>query len=89
MEYENGFGHVHTEFWYGLRALHCFTGQGGWEMKMDIWSTNRTHITLQYKEFKVVLAKDKYKLTIGGFYGVTTDPMAVHNGMYYRRQRSI
>ena len=71
------------EFWYGLRALHCLTGQGGWEMRMDIKLANGTNIFLQYEQFKVASAKDKYKLTVGGFQGTTTDPMAYHNGMYF------
>ena len=36
VEYEDGFGKLTGEFWYVLRALHCLTGQGGWEMRMDI-----------------------------------------------------
>ena len=71
------------ELWYGLKALHCLTGQGGWEMRMDIKLANGTNIFLQYEQFKVASAKDKYKLTIGGFRGTTTDPMAVHNGMNF------
>ena len=34
VEYEDGFGQLTGEFWYGLRALHCLTGQGGWEMRI-------------------------------------------------------
>ena len=83
MEYEDGFGKLTGEFWYGLRALHCLTGQGGWEMRMDIKLANGTNIILQYEQFKVASAKDKYKLTVGGFQGTTTDPMAYHNGMYF------
>ena len=82
-EYEMGFGNLAGEFWYGLRALHCLTGQGGWEMRMDIKLDNVTKIFLQYEQFKVASAKDKYKLTVGGFSGTTTDPMATHNGMYF------
>ena len=82
-EYEDGFGKLTGEFWYGLRALHCLTGQGGWEMRMDIKLANGTNIILEYKQFKVASAKDKYKLTVGGFQGTTTDPMAHHNGMYF------
>ena len=82
-EYEDGFGKLTGEFWYGLRALHCLTGQGGWEMRMDIKLANGTNIFLQYEQFKVASAKDKYKLTVGGFQGTTTDPMADHNGMYF------
>ena len=82
-EYEDGFGKLTGEFWYGLRALHCLTGQGGWEMRMDIKLANGTNVILQYEQFKVASAKDKYKLTVGGFQGTTTDPMAYHNGMYF------
>ena len=87
-EYEDGFGKLTGEFWYGLRALHCLTGQGGWEMRMDIKLANGTNIFLQYEQFKVASAKDKYKLTVGGFQGTTTDPMALHNGMYFTTRDS-
>ena len=87
-EYEDGFGKLTGEFWYGLRALHCLTGQGGWEMRMDIKLANGTNIFLQYEQFKVASAKDKYKLTVGGFQGTTTDPMAIHNGMYFTTKDS-
>ena len=82
-EYEDGFGKLTGEFWYGLKALHCLTGQGSWEMRMDIKLANGTNIFLQYEQFKVASAKDKYKLTVGRFQGITTDPMAAHNGMYF------
>ena len=87
-EYEDGFGKLTGEFWYGLRALHCLTGQGGWEMRMDITLANGTNIFLQYEQFKVASAKDKYKLTVGGFQGTTTDPMAFHNRMYFTTRDS-
>jgi len=87
-EYEDGFGELTGEFWYGLRAFHCLTGQGGWEMRMDIMLANGTDIFLQYEQFKVASAQDKYKLTVGGFQGITTDPMAYHNGMYFTTRDS-
>ena len=87
-EYEDGFGKLTGEFWYGLRALHCLTGQGGWEMRMDMKLTNGTNIFLQYEQFKVASAKDKYKLTVGGFQGTTTDPMTYHNGRYFTTKDS-
>ena len=83
LEYEDEFGKLTGEFWYGLRALRCLTGQGGWEMRMDIKLVNGTNIFLQYEQFKVASAKDKYKLTVGGFRGTTTDPMEYHNGMNF------
>ena len=84
VEYEDGFGKLTGEFWYGLRALHCLTGQGGWEMRMDIKLADGTKVFLHYEQFKVASAKDKYKLTVGGFQGTTTDPMVErHNGMNF------
>ena len=53
-------------------------------MRMDIKLANGTNIFLQYEQFKVASAKDKYNLTVGGFQGTTTDPMAYHNGMYLK-----
>ena len=52
-------------------------------MRMDIKLADGTNIFLQYEQFKVASAKDKYKLTVGGFQRTTTDPMAYHNGMYF------
>ena len=83
LEYEDGFGKLTGEFWYGLRALHCLTGQGGWEMRMDIKLTDGTNIFLQYEQFKVASAREKYKLTIEGFQGTTTDPMVTLNRMNF------
>ena len=48
-------------------------------MRMDIKLANGTNIILQYEQFKVASAKDKYKLTVAEFQGTTTDPMAYHN----------
>ncbi|XP_065896382.1 fibrinogen C domain-containing protein 1-like [Dysidea avara] len=89
VEYEDGFGELTGEFWYGLRALHCLTGQGGWEMRMDIKLANGTEVVLHYDEFTVAPAIDKYKLTVGGFQGTTTNPMAVrHNEMSFTTKDS-
>jgi len=87
-EYEMGFGKLSDEFWYGLKSLNCLTSKGSWEMRMNIKLANGTKVFLHYEQFKVASAKDKYKLTIGGFHGTTTDPMAYHNGMYFSTKDS-
>ncbi|XP_065896392.1 fibrinogen-like protein 1 [Dysidea avara] len=92
IKYEEGFGNLTGEFWYGLRALHCLTGQGGWEMRMDIKYNDGRSIYLQFEQFKVALATEKYNLTIGGGYRGTTGGYpgnslssiaATHNGMLF------
>ena len=57
-------------------------------MRMDIKLANGTNIFLQYKQFKVASVKNKYKLTVGGLQGTTTDPMAYHNGMNFTTKDS-
>jgi len=32
-DYENGFGKIDGEFWYGLKAMNCLTHAGQWELK--------------------------------------------------------
>ena len=83
VEYEDGFGRLTGEFWYGLRALHCLTAKGNWEMRMEIRLTDGTKLIYHYEQFSVASAEENYKLAIGGYQGTTNDPMAYHNGMYF------
>ena len=82
-DYENGFGDLNGEFWYGLKLINCLTQTGQWELRVDFEFKNKTRSYLHYNEFKVGSATDEYPLTIGGFTGITpTDPFATggHNG---------
>jgi len=85
VDYEDGFGSLIGEFWYGLRAIHCLTNQGQWELRIDYTFTNGTKGYLSYSYFRVWSATEKYKLTISGFSGVTSDPFSTHslNGMKF------
>ena len=35
VDYEDGFGDLETDFWYGRRKMHCLTAHGQWEMRVD------------------------------------------------------
>ena len=74
VEYEEGFGSLTGELWYGLRPLHCLTNQGQWQLRIDFTFTNGTKSYLSYKSFSVGPANSQYQLSISGFTGVTTDP---------------
>ena len=56
---------------------------------MDIKLADGTKVFLHYEQFKVASAKDKYKLTVGGFQGTTTDPMAYSNGMNFTTKDNV
>ena len=74
LEYEEGFGNLDGEFWYGLRPLHCLTNQGQWQLRVDFTFSNGTKSYLFYDKFAVGPARSQYKLSISGFSGITTDP---------------
>ena len=74
IEYEEGFGDLNTEFWYGLAAIHCLTQRGQWEMRVDYQKNDKTWSYYHYNQFSVGSASEEYPLTaIGGFTGVGTD----------------
>ena len=85
-DYDEGFGDLNGEFWYGLRNLNCLTQTGQWELRVDFQFQNGTISYLHYIMFRVGCATDEYPLTIGGFIGITpTDPFLtmMHNGMKF------
>ena len=78
-EYEVGFGSLTGEFWFGLKALHCLTNRGNWEMKFEFLLPNKSMSYLHYKVFKVGSAINGYPLTIGGYTGIHgSDPFSTH-----------
>ena len=66
-DYEQGFGGLKTEFWYGLEAIHCLTQTGQWEMRVDYQKLNKTWSYFHYNQFSVGSASEEYPLTVGGF----------------------
>ena len=80
-EYEEGFGDLDGDkLWYGLKALHCFTQTGHWELRIDFQFGNLTWSHLHYNTFSVGSARQEYPLTIGGFTGITpTNPFVTRS----------
>ena len=79
-DYEKGFGSLTGELWYGLRALHCLTSSGNWELQIDFTFSNGTKSFMHYDHFRLGPASDNYRLNISGFTGITpTDPFTTHD----------
>ena len=70
VEYEEVFGDLNGEFWYGLTSLHCLTSQGQWELLIDLTHTNGTKTYLHYKLFEIGSASDNYPLQISQYKGI-------------------
>ena len=67
VKYEDGFGNLNSEFWIGLRSMHCLTSQGNWELRIDYKLKNGTESYLHYNKFAIGSAEDQYPLNISGF----------------------
>ena len=81
VEYEDGFGSYSSEFWMGLRSMHCLTRQGTWELRVDYTLNNGTKSYLHYNKFAVGPSTDQYQLSISGFDSLgLTDPFSYLNG---------
>ena len=82
-DYEKGFGDLHTEFWYGLAAMHCLTQRGQWEMRVDYQKNDKTWSYLHYNQFSVGNASEEYPLTVGGYSG----SIPSNRALYFNRAK--
>lgn len=70
-EYENGFGNLSGEFWYGLSKVHSFTKLGDWELQVNLITTENEKLTANYSKFRVKGWDNYYTLDVEGHSGVT------------------
>lgn len=87
-EYEDGFGELSGEFWYGLRLLRDLTSRTPYVMQLDMFDrANDTESTSSayYGKFKV--EGDNYTLTLGNFSG--SDPQLMDNLIQFNNRPFI
>ena len=84
-DYEQGFGDLNTEFWYGLRNIHCLTKRDEVELQIEVRKDDRTGELWTYGYFKVDGPETNYTLRIGQAQGPSSgyDSMAYHNGTQF------
>lgn len=63
-EYENGFGDLNGEFWYGLKGLNAMTSQGEWEMRVELHQIEPNEVHWFYSRVEVKGADEHYKLLL-------------------------
>ena len=83
--YERGFGDLNTEFWYGLRNIHCLTKREEVELQIEVRQDDGTGQVWTYGYFEVDGPETNYTLHIGQAQGPSDgyDSMAYHNGMQF------
>ena len=81
-DYKHGFGDLNTEFWYGLRNIHCLTSRQEVDLYIELKYANGTENTYTYHHFRVDGPEDKYTLHVGQLQqpSPSHDNMAYHNG---------
>ena len=83
-DYENGFGDLEGEFWYGLKNIHRLTTRDQVELRIDmVKETDGEAFSWTYQTFSVGGAADKYRLTVGEGEGEGFDAMSYHNGQQF------
>ena len=84
-DYERGFGDLNTEFWYGLRNIHCLTKREEVELQIEVRLDNGTGQVWTYGYFEVDGPETNYTLHIGQAQGPSDgyENMVYHNGMQF------
>ena len=80
VEYENGFGNLSGEFWYGLKNMHCLTSQEPMEVEVEVSKTDGTKLVLSYGNFKVDGPSTSYTLHVSDKHYEGFDFSLHHNG---------
>ena len=82
-DYEDGFGDLEGEFWYGLRNIHCLTSHWEMELRIDMETTDGVAFNWTYQTVQVGGPRTNYTLTLGAGRGTKNymfDAMRHHNG---------
>lgn len=69
-EYEDGFGNIEGDFWFGLRSLQALTSRRSYEMRLDMYhqpNDTESSVYAHYSSFNV--SNPNYTLRIGNFSG--------------------
>ena len=81
-EYENGFGNLTGEFWYGLKNMHCLTSREPMEIEIEASREDgSTKLLLSYGEFRVDGPGTSYTLHVSGQQHEGHDYFTYHKGM--------
>ena len=83
-DYEDGFGDVSGEFWYGLKYMNCLTSrQGPMEVEIELRKTDGTKKILSYGSFKVDGPDKKYAVHLSDKQYDGHDYFSSQNGMKF------
>ena len=82
-DYENGFGNLTGEFWYGLKNMHCLTSRESMEVEVEMSKTDGTRAFLSYGNFRIDGPSTSYTLHVSDKQHEGADELGHHNGMKF------
>ncbi|KAI0231091.1 Ryncolin-1 [Lamellibrachia satsuma] len=81
--YKKGFGDLSGEFWLGNEYLHDLTSQANYTLRFDLEDFEDATRYAVYTHFVVASEGNKYRLSVGGYYGTAGDQFQHHDGMSF------
>ena len=79
--YVDGFGDPDSEYWLGLKNIHCLTSRVECtELKVCLADFDGVKRFANYSFFSVGNAGTKYRLNVAGYAGTAGDALTGHNG---------
>lgn len=87
-EYEDGFGDLEDDFWYGLRSMEVLTSHQPYEMRLDMFTDVNDTVSsasAHYGSFQV--QGSNYTLSVRNFTG--SDPNLMDNLMQFNNQQFV
>ncbi len=83
VDYENGFGNLSGEFWYGLKNMHCLTNAQPMEVEIEVSKINGTKLILSYGQFQVEGPGTSYTLQVSDQQHTGFDFFGYHNALKF------
>ena len=82
--YKTGFGYLAGNFWLGPDKSHRLTNAiKGAVLRFDLRHMNGLNGYAKYNKFRADGESDKYRLTVGSYFGNASDSFSVHNQMFF------
>ena len=83
VDYEDGFGNLSGEFWYGLKNMHCLTSLKPMEVEIELGKFDGTKKILSYGYFQVDGPNTSYTLHVSDKQYEGFDYLLTHNKMKF------
>ncbi len=82
-DYNQGFGDVNDEHWFGLNKLYALTSRKKYQLRIDMLDWDGKWRFAIYDQFSIEDEDNNYRLHVSGYHGNAGDSLQYHNGMEF------